>query len=130
MWWNETENQKLQVSLKWGIIRYLIWLYCIIRFKYRKFVFLNMTKILVKFVLSWSKFQFFGWLLKKLYKPRINALPNFFSKVPTESGMLCPKIALWYFLKSKNLQLNKKIKEGFFWQAGWISFCSKYCQNC
>ena len=49
-----------------------MWLYCIINFclNTETCFFGKMTKILVKFILFWSKFHFFGWLfLKNSYKP-------------------------------------------------------------
>ena len=71
----------------------------------------------------------FSWLAlkKKTYKTRENIIPNFFSRIATESGLLGPKIALWYFSHSQILHVKKETV--FSGQTGWTSFCSKYSQK-
>ena len=82
---------------------------------------------LVKFIDFDQQSTFPGWLWKKTYKTQENIFPNFFSRIATESGLLGPKIALWYFSNSQILHVKKETV--FSGQTGWTSFCSKYSQK-
>ena len=106
--WNRVENQKLQKTFIFKMRYYkvldVVISYYYILFKYRKLAFfVKTTKIMVKFILFWLKFQDFFWLafLKKPYTNPGKCPSKFFCKVATESGLLGAKIALWHFLNLK-----------------------------
>ena len=92
-------------------------LHCIIKFSLNteKYFFVKTTKILIKFILFWSKFHFFYRLfLKNPNRYKKMSFSFFFSRVAEESAQLVSKFPFDIFQTYKFFISEKKLKDRDF----------------